>query len=72
MSLFSVFQSLWSSTPALPAVNIDGTPMVNDAVDVFGKAFGVTASMDMTGPYTDHDLGSNCSSFSSDPWCSLE
>ncbi len=52
MSLFSVFHSLRAylgdtpvTPPATPAVNIDGTPMVNEYMDVHGHPYGVTESM---------------------------
>lgn len=52
MSLFNAFQSLWSSGSDAsapddaslhdsPAVNIDGTPMASDWMDVCGRPFGV-------------------------------
>ena len=52
MSLFNAFQSLWSSgsdasasddasLPGGPAVNVDGTPMASDWIDVCGKPYGV-------------------------------
>jgi hypothetical protein len=53
MSLFSAFQSLWSrySNPTAdftscgPVVNVDGTPMLNDSVDVHGQPYGMVDAL---------------------------
>jgi hypothetical protein len=33
-----------TSPPAGPLLNVDGTPMLNDAVDVMGKVYGDSGS----------------------------
>ena len=34
-----------TASPFGPQVNVDGTPMLNDAVDVMGKAYGDAGSL---------------------------
>ena len=82
MSLFSAFQSLWSyccdngsscdssitSDPVGPVVNIDGTPMLNETVDIHGHPYGVTetalfdwhATQDSSSMDCSHDFGGSC------------
>lgn len=36
-----------------PSVNVDGTPMLNDAVDVMGKAYGDAGTFGGSTPGTD-------------------
>ena len=50
MNFFSVFSNAWNSLTEgttgnsfAPIVNIDGTPMVNDSIDIHGNPFGVTS-----------------------------
>jgi len=50
MSVFDFFSSLWQSDTASAeqpggvglGINVDGTPMLNEAVDVMGKPYGVS------------------------------
>ena len=65
MSLLNTLHSLWSSwsDAASPRVNTDGTPMLNDAIDVMGKPFG---AMDCSAH--DWSTGVDMGTFGSDPW----
>jgi hypothetical protein len=74
MSLFSLFQSLWSDgcgTAAIavtPAVNIDGTPMLNETMDIHGHPYGVIetalfdwhTTQDTSWVDCSHDFGGSC------------
>lgn len=75
MNFFSVFSSAWNSLTEgatgnsfAPIVNIDGTPMANDSIDIHGNPFGVTnSSMHDCA----HDWGAGADMGmpgSSDPW----
>jgi len=60
MSIFDFFSSLWQSDTARAeqpvseglGVNVDGTPMLDDFVDVMGKPYGVSSLFDHS-----HDHG---------------
>jgi len=60
MSIFDFFSSLWQSdtgsaeqrVSAGLGVNVDGTPMLDDTVDVMGKPYGVSSLFDHS-----HDHG---------------
>lgn len=60
MSIFNFFRSLWQSGmvsadqhgSAGLGVNVDGTPMLDDVVDVMGKPYGVSSMFDHS-----HDHG---------------
>jgi hypothetical protein len=50
MFLFNTLRSFWTSScndpcpypDTGPVVNIDGTPMLDDCIDILGRPFGVT------------------------------
>ena len=78
MRLFSAFQSLWSSccdtslsfdssTPSTPCpgVNVDGTPMASDWLDVCGKPYGVA---DFGGDSLHNGESSSWSDATADLW----
>jgi hypothetical protein len=60
--------------PPTPAVNIDGTPMLNEAVDIRGNPFGVLdtpmfdwhATQDTSWVDCSHDFGGGCGMDSSE------
>ena len=66
MNLFSVFSNAWNSLTEgtntgdsfAAIVNIDGTPMLNESIDIHGNPFGVT-SFDSS---IDTGLSFDCSS----------
>jgi len=50
MGLVSAFSDVWNSftanflgDPIAHIVNVDGTPMVNDCIDIHGNPFGVSS-----------------------------
>jgi hypothetical protein len=50
MNLFSFFSNAWTSLPGSTSgdslahiVNVDGTPMLNESIDIHGNPFGVTS-----------------------------
>jgi hypothetical protein len=57
-----------------PAVNVDGTPMLNEAVDIHGNPFGVLdapmfdwhATQDTSWVDCSHDFGGGCGMDSSE------
>jgi hypothetical protein len=88
MSLFSAFQSLWSYCadasalddssatcgPMGTGVNIDGTPMLNETMDIHGHPFGVTDSpfVDLFMSLDGCSIDCGSSSFGGDFGCGLE
>lgn len=73
MSLFNTLHSMWSSwydarpvgTLNGPLINVDGTPMLNDTIDILGHPFGVTNDSSAHDWSAGADMGM---SDSSDPW----
>lgn len=66
MRWFSVFSDAWNSLTdsegldtATPIVNIDGTPMLNESIDIHGHPFGVTSFESPATPSQSWDWGSS-------------
>lgn len=68
MSIFSIFSNAWNSfsgsglDTVVLACNIDGSPMVNDSVDIHGNPFGVVDMHSQIDPGVSFDAGAGWSS----------
>jgi hypothetical protein len=60
MSFLNLFSSITDCFSALThSVNVDGTPMLNDYMDIEGKPFGFMAANDTSTSFSSHDFGSS-------------
>lgn len=70
MNLFCIFSNAWDSMTGAadtghsftPMVNIDGTPMFNEHIDINGNPFGVTSFDSSSDTSTSFDCGADWSS----------